>query len=210
MHKFSLLFTPQPDATVANPSGNNLVLTYLETIRFFGPDGTPCTGLDPDGSGFATFDGFPDLPVATYEGDGFGGAGPGGKRISVDAEGLVLAKDGTFWVSDEYGPYIYRFNAVGVMIGAIRPPNVFIPMRNGTESFSANSPTFESGGEGDVVYPPNNPTGRQNNAGFEGLAASGDGKTLFALLQAATNNEGGLEKQTRRYVRRFIAVLANH
>jgi len=86
------------------------------------------------------------------------------------------------------------------MIGAIRPPNAIIPFRNGTESFSANSPTFESGGTGDSVIPANNPTGRQNNAGFEGLAASGDGKTLWVLLQAAANQEGGLEKQTRRYV----------
>ncbi|KAH8599311.1 esterase-like activity of phytase-domain-containing protein [Bisporella sp. PMI_857] len=201
VHKFSLLFTPKPDATVANPSGPNLFLTYKETIRFCGPDGTPCTGLDPDGTGHASFDGFPNLPVATYKGDGFGGEGPGGKRISVDAEGLVLNTDGSFWVSDEYGPYIYRFNAQGLMIGAIRPPDAIIPMRNGTESFSANSPTFETGGEGDVVYPPDNPTGRSNNAGFEGLAASGDGKTLWVLLQAAANQEGGLDKQTRRYAR---------
>lgn len=36
-------------------------------------------------------------------GDGFGGAGPGGKRISIDTEGLVLGDDGSFWISDEYG-----------------------------------------------------------------------------------------------------------
>ena len=38
-------------------------------------------------------------------GDGFGGAGQGGKRISLDTEGLVLGKDGSFWISDEYGMY---------------------------------------------------------------------------------------------------------
>jgi hypothetical protein len=41
--------------------------------------------------------------IITDTGDGFGGEGPGGKRISVDAEGLVLGDDDTFWVSDEYG-----------------------------------------------------------------------------------------------------------
>ena len=70
-------------------------------MRLFGPDGTPCTGLDPDGSGHISFPGFPNLPVATFKGDGFGGPGPGGKRIPVDAEGLVLAADGGFWISDE-------------------------------------------------------------------------------------------------------------
>jgi len=166
VHKFDLLFTPNSAATAANPGANNLHLYYKQTIRFFGPDGTPCTGLDPDGNGFLSFPGFPDLPVATYKGDGFGGAGSGGKRISVDAEGLVLNPDGSFWVSDEYGPYIYRFNAAGIMISAIRPVDAIIPMRNGTESFSANSPTIETNGKEDVVIPANNPTVRGFNSTY--------------------------------------------
>lgn len=109
VHKFDILFTPEPNVTVASPSGNNLFFTYKETFRFFGPDGIPCTGLDADGTGHISFPGFPDLPVATYTGDGFGNAGPGGRRISIDSEGLVLNPDGSFWVSDEYGPYIYRY-----------------------------------------------------------------------------------------------------
>ena len=109
VHKFDILFTPEPSATVANPSGNNLFFTYKETVRFFGPDGTPCTGLDADPTGYISFPGSPDLPVATYTGDGFGNAGPGGRRIPVDAEGLALNPDGSFWLSDEYGPYIYRY-----------------------------------------------------------------------------------------------------
>jgi hypothetical protein len=94
--KLDILFTPAPNATVANPSGNNLFFTYKETIRFFGLDGTPCTGLDADGTGHISFPGFPDLPVATYAGDGFGNAGLGGGRIPIDSEGLVLSSDGTF------------------------------------------------------------------------------------------------------------------
>jgi hypothetical protein len=86
------------------------------------------------------------------------------------------------------------------MIGAIRPPDAFIPMRNGTESFSADSPTFyASMGAGDDVIPANNPTGRDNNHGFEGLTI--DGNNLYVLLQAAANQEGGLNKQTERYAR---------
>jgi hypothetical protein len=231
VHKFNILFTPAPNATVSNPSGNNLFFTYKETIRFYGPDGTPCTGLDADGTGHLSFPGFPDLPVATYQvslpaakaskqhppnsklsplqqctndfqGDGFGNSGQGGRRIPVDAEGIVLNPDGSFWISDEYGPYIYHFDCHGKMIAAIRPPNAIIPMRNNTQSFSADSPTFyASMGAGDDVYPADNPTGRDNNHGFEGLTVTGDGKTLYTLLQAATNQEGGLSKQTERYVR---------
>lgn len=67
VHKFDILFTPEPNATVANPSGNNLFFTYKETILFTGPDGTPTTGLDADGSGSITYPGFPALPIATYQ-----------------------------------------------------------------------------------------------------------------------------------------------
>ncbi|EDN94299.1 hypothetical protein SS1G_10172 [Sclerotinia sclerotiorum 1980 UF-70] len=148
------------------------------------------------------YDGFPDLPVATYTGDGFGNDGTGGRRIPVDSEGLALDGSGGFWVSDEYGPYIYHFNSSGTMISAIRPPDAFIPMRNGSESFSADSPYFYSDqASGDDVSPADNPTGRGNNHGFEGLSISADGKTLYTLLQAANNQEGGLKKQNERYTR---------
>lgn len=49
---------------------------------------------------------------------------------------------------------------------------------------------------------PIDPTsGRSNNQGFEGLTVSGDGKNLFALLQSATVQDGGLEKTSNRYAR---------
>lgn len=203
VHKFDILFTPDPSATVANPSPPNLLFTYKESIKFYGPDGTPTTGLDADGSGYLSYPGFPDLPVTTIQGDGFGGPGKGGKAIPIDAEGIVLNPDGGFWISDEYGPYVYRFDATGRMIGAIRPPQAIIPMRNGTDSFSADSPTYSETllGEANDVIPADNPTGRDNNHGFEGLTVTGDGKTLYVLLQAAANQEGGLSKQTERYAR---------
>jgi hypothetical protein len=204
IHKFNIAFTPQPGATAANPSGPNLIFTYDETILLTGPDGTPCTGLDADGSGHLSYPGFPDLPVATYPGDGFGGGDMTifSKRIPLDPEGLVLNDDGTFWVSDEYGPYVYKFSRSGKMATAIRPNDAIIPMRNGTESFSADSPPqYVSGGNGDDVFPPNNPTGRDNNQGFEGLTVTGDGKNLYVLLQSAANQEGGLDKKTKRYTR---------
>ena len=48
-----------------------------------------------------------------------------------DSEGLVALNDGTFWVSDEYGPYISHFDANGYEIGRITPdhdsPNNTVP-----------------------------------------------------------------------------------
>jgi hypothetical protein len=76
-------------------------------------------------------------------------------------------------------------------------------MRNGTESFSANGPFLFPGppGFGNGVIPADNPTGRDNNKGFEGMTLSGDGNTLFVALQAADNQEGGLSATGRRYIR---------
>lgn len=84
----------------------------------------------------------------------------------MDSEGLVINDDGTFWVSDEYGPYVWLFDANGTIISAIRPPEAIIPKRNGSDSFSADSPPlYEDDGSGDDVTPADNPTGRDNNHG---------------------------------------------
>lgn len=184
---------------MASPSPPNLQLGYLDTILFTGPDGTPTTSLDADATGYITYPGFPILPVATYTGDGFGGPGPGGKRISIDGEGLVLNNDGTFWVSDEYGPYIYKFSTSGRMLQAIMPPGAYIPQRNGTVSFSANSPPRYDPTR--TVIPSNTVCGRNNNQGLEGLTKSSNGRTLYALMQSALDQEGGPNNPNRRQAR---------
>ena len=195
VHKIAIILNPQLNATLAKPSGPNLQMTYLDTVLFTGPDGTPTSGLDADAAGGITYPGFPELPVVSYEGNGFGGPGTGGKRIVVDSEGLVLNSDGSFWVSDEYGPYIYKFSSTGKMIQAIRPPEAYIPRRNGTVSFSADSPPFYDPKE--TIVPADTTTGRDNNQGFEGLTVSGDGNSLFALLQSALDQEGGPDNPYR-------------
>ena len=198
VHKFSVSFEIV-EATKEKPASPNVRITYLDTLLFTGPDGNPTTGLDADPTGSLSYPGFPDLPVATFTGDGFGGAGPGGKRISIDMEGLVLGDDGSFWISDEYGPYVYQFDKRGKMISAIRPNDAIIPIRNGTESFNANSPPIYNP---DFEITPEDPdSGRGNNQGLEGLTASPDGKYLYALLQSAAIQEGGSKSKNRRNAR---------
>ena len=158
----------------------------------------PCIGLDADGTRFLSYPGFPQLPVATYTGDGFGGPGPGGKRIPIDAEGLFLEEDGSWWTGDEYGPYVYHFDSNEIMIGAIRPPDAILPLRNGSVSVSADSP-LEYIVESDDVIPANPTQGRQNNQGFEGLAVSPHGKNLYVLLQSACEQEGRISNPTAQW-----------
>lgn len=171
----------------------------MDTILFTGPDGNPTTSIDADAKGYITYPGFPHLPVATYTGDGFGREGKGGKRISIDGEGLVLNDDGTFWISDEYGPYIYKFSASGLMLQAVAPPGAYIPQRNGSESFSANSPPIFDPTR--TVIPSNTDSGRNNNQGLEGLTRSTNGRTLYALMQSALDQEGGPNNPYRRQAR---------
>ena len=107
--------------------------------------------------------------------------------------------DGSFWVSDEYGPYIYKFDQTGNMVTAIRPPEAYIPRRNGSVSFSANTaPCYDPN---KTVTPENAESGRNNNQGLEGLAVTGDGNNLYVLTQSALNQEGGPARQTNRYAR---------
>lgn len=102
VHQFDILFTPAPDATVENPSGNNLFFTYKKTILLLGPDGNPTTGIDADPTGHLSYPGFPDLPIATVYGNGFDSdVGPVTKHIPIDSEGIILNPDGSFWISDE-------------------------------------------------------------------------------------------------------------
>jgi hypothetical protein len=199
VHSFNITFTPAINATVENPSPRNLVFTYLDTILLTGPDGSLTSGLDPDQSGGLQYSGFPILPAATYPGDGFGGPGPGGKAISIDAEGLVVDDVGNFWISDEYGPYIYKFDPTGLMIAAIAPPRAILPLRKGVVSFSSNSPPIYAPNQ--HPSPPDPTQGRQNNKGFEGLTISPDGKHLYALLESSLRQEGGTSLETERYAR---------
>jgi hypothetical protein len=199
VHIFDITFTPAPDASVAEPSGPNLVFQYKRTILLRGPDGEPVTGLDPDFAGGLNYPGFPTLPAATYPGDGFGGAGPGGKRISLDAEGLVVDKHGSFWISDEYGPFVYKFNSKGKMVAAIQPPDALLPVRKGDINLNSNTPPIYNSSQ--VPSPKDPDHGRQNNQGFEGLTISPDGKDLWVMLQSATRQDGGASSSKRRNTR---------
>jgi len=170
MHRFHITLTPFTDASTT--AQNQLQLDYRSSTLFLQAGGQPTTGLDPTGVRKGIF-GSPDLPIA------------GNGHVPVDDEGVVFVGDGTVWISEEYGPYIYHYARDGQLLHVIRPPDAFIPMRsdangNLVENFSANSPPA-----GVTLNTGNPVSGRQNNQGFEGLAMSPDRKTLFVLLQSA-------------------------
>ncbi|MFL6798653.1 MAG: esterase-like activity of phytase family protein [Xanthobacteraceae bacterium] len=188
LNKLGVTFKPLDDAHApgAAEQQRSLAATLLDTILLTDATGEPLTALDPAEGGIRpAANGLPDMPQ-----------GANG-RIAIDAEALVLLPDGSFFLSDEYGPYLYRFSSAGQLLGAIRPPQAFIPQRNGHDHFSSDNP-----GAGLSAPQPRSPqTGRQNNQGFEGLALTPDGKFLVAMLQSATVQDGGNAAETRQYTR---------
>ncbi|KAL8714389.1 MAG: hypothetical protein Q9220_001722 [cf. Caloplaca sp. 1 TL-2023] len=207
IHTFSISFTPTPNASSSSPSPPNLLLSYKRTTLLTDPTGTPTTGLDADPVGGLTIKGLPILPAATYSGNGFGQPGSGGHHASLDTEGLVLVNDGSYWISDEYGPYIYHFSSSGQMLTAIQPPPAYLPNRNGSISFSANSPPVYDPKR--TVVPADPESGRSNNQGLEGLTVSPDGDKLFALTQSALINDGGPNNPNRRQSRLLEYDISN-
>ncbi len=183
---FKASFTPFYGANTADQNQLKLDYTRLTALHYV----KPTTGLDAV-KVVPAFGDFPDLP-----------AGEDG-HVAVDNEGIVFSADGSFWLSDEYGPYVYHYAAGGKLLNAIRPPEAFVPRRldshgNPVENFSANSPPIGKS------YNLGNPvSGRQNNQGFEGLAISPDGKTLSVLLQSALIQDLNIAdiKHTRRNTR---------
>jgi hypothetical protein len=84
----------------------------------------------------------------------------------IDSEGMVRLADGTFWISDEYGPHIAHFDATGKTIERINP--------------------FGSGTGGRKI--PAVFATRRANRGMEGLTITPDGKTLVGIMQSPMYN----------------------
>ena len=154
--------------------------------------GEPMSGLDPVGIR-GPGNGFPAMPQAANG------------RISLDPEAIGFLPDGSILITDEYGPYNYRFSRDGKLLSAFAPPQAFLPMRKGALNFSSNNP-----GPGAPTPDPRNPeTGRQNNQGFEGTAITPDGKFAVQVLQSATRQDGGDDPSTRNFTRALMWDMAD-
>ncbi|NEA34837.1 esterase-like activity of phytase family protein [Streptomyces sp. SID13031] len=86
-----------------------------------------------------------------------------------DSEGLVALPDGTFWVSDEYGPYVTHFDAKGYELGRLTPYK--------------DSP--DNAYHKIIGYLPPELAYRAKNKGMEGLTVTPDGSTLVGVMQSA-------------------------
>ncbi|MER9326195.1 esterase-like activity of phytase family protein [Mesorhizobium sp. M0488] len=175
-------------APAAGQEQTGVKATLADTMLLTDDKGVNATGLDPLSDVRAASGDMPMLPAATNG------------KLALDNEAIVRLPDGSMFISDEYGPNIYRFSAEGRLLSATQPPAALVPMRKGTPNFSSDNP-----GAGAAEPDPKDPeTGRQNNQGLEGMALTPDGKFLIAVLQSATRQDGGDSPSTRQNTRALV------
>lgn len=152
-------------------------VSLVKEIILKTPEGKPITGLpNPEGRG-ATGEIAYTLDGRILGTDDYG----------LDSEGIAAAKDGTFWLSDEYGPHIVHFAADGTEIERISPYG----MTTGNRHLPA------------VL------ARRRANRGMEGLALTPDGKTLVGLMQSTLYNPSKKEITNKCLIRLVTFDIAS-
>jgi hypothetical protein len=163
--RITLTFTFSPYSGSSPVGQTQLVMTNPSlTLLTYG--GTNFTGAEAD-----------DSSVTAYPQCTTGSVGKGHR--SLDAEGITLASDGTFYVCDEYGPNVYHFDATGHLLNTLLPPTAFVP-KDGSSYPRANNFTEASDPD----------SGRYGSRGFESVALTPDSKQLVALLQSPQVQDG--------------------
>ena len=141
--------------------------TYVLTVN-----GSTFTGYLPDDTNVLTHP--QSLPGSV-----------GGGKWSLDPEGITFAPSGasgSWYISDEYGPFIYRFDNTGALLGTLPLPDAFIPKLGTNYPRAINYLTAGLNAALD--------SGRSNNRGMEGLSITPDGKKLVACIQSPLSQDG--------------------
>jgi hypothetical protein len=172
---------PGFDPAVLRVRVDGPVLRVLQAIPITATDGQAVTGL----SNTAGRDESPyDLTGRTLL-----PLHPGG----LDTEGLVRTGNGEFWVSEEYSPSIVHLSSSGRVLARYVP--------GGLALLDAGYPVFPT--------LPAILSHRQGNRGFESLALSPDGHTLYAALQsplALPGDKAGKKAGSRSRAVRVLAL----
>jgi hypothetical protein len=114
------------------------------------------------------------------------------KTRRFDPEAVAVSLLGNFFVSDEYGPYIYEFDRSGRLLRRIQVPAKF----RLDPVLGHPSGDLDSGGNSFELSPAFNVTGRQANRGMEGLTITPNGRTLVGIMQNALLQDHGVDPIT--------------
>ena len=113
----------------------------------------------------------------------------------LDPESLQRGKNGDLWMGDEFGPWILHFDSTGVLLDPpFRVPAGLVGSTSATGFLESPASPFLTS-----VSPAATPT-VAGSRGFEAMAATPDGKRLYALLEGSTVQDSNLD---RRYLLEF-------
>ena len=98
-----------------------------------------------------------------------------------DIESVVRLEDGTFWIGEEFGPFLLHVDAAGVLLAAP------VPFPDGK---SPANPTLQPGEQPRV----------RSSRGFEAMALSADGRALLPIVEGSFVDDPVLR---RRFVYEF-------
>ncbi|MFN3306173.1 MAG: esterase-like activity of phytase family protein, partial [Candidatus Kapaibacteriota bacterium] len=104
----------------------------------------------------------------------------------IDPEGLVVMRDGTFWVADEYGPHLIHFDANGKAIEWLNPFGTGIGGKKLPQVYKYRRP----------------------NRGMEGLTITPDGRYLVGIMQSPLLNPNKDVQKTSTACRILFYELA--
>lgn len=140
---------------------------------------TAATAKNPKGTGGITVNGFIQLRDPNHNISWPIVNDSSRKRLltgaDFDIESLVMARDGSFWIGEEFGPYLLHFSHDGVLLQAPVPmPGVKSP----------SNPTLADGETPNL----------RNSKGFEAMASSRNGRYLYPILEGYLNGD---DKRTR-------------
>ncbi|MEW9531971.1 esterase-like activity of phytase family protein [Microbispora sp. NPDC049125] len=86
-----------------------------------------------------------------------------------DVESIVRSFDGTYWIGDEFGPFLLHFSPTGRLLQAPVP----------LAGVSAPENPFLNGAQPNI----------RSSKGFEGMARSVDGRHLYPLLEGTVDGD---------------------
>ncbi len=155
-------FDPEIDRFELNAQTGKFTLT--QRIKLTAPDGKALTGLPNLQAGNTPGLAYNDEVAVDLFGNRLAN-----DPLGADMEGIVVAKDGTFWMVDEYRPSIYHFDANGKMLDRLIPKG---------------TPT--AGGTFGTAVLPDVYANRRANRGFEGIAL--EGTKVYAFMQSGLDN----------------------
>ena len=92
----------------------------------------------------------------------------------LDPEGLAALDDGSFWISDEYGPHLVHYDSEGVELARINP----------FASDERNNVVID----GKKILLPAEFANRRANRGMESLTITPDQTTLVGIIESSMDN----------------------